>query len=137
MSDELGSGGRPGETSGLGSESPAQDAQGKVVLSQENKLLVIGAHLRGVFLPLLAPLIIWLVKKDEDELVADQALEALNFQITLLIAFLICAALTCIGIGLVLMPIVGVIGLVLMIMAAVKASNGARYPYPFALRLVK
>jgi uncharacterized Tic20 family protein len=91
----------------------------------------------------LGPLIIWLVKKDAMPFVDDQAKEALNFNITVGIAFfaLFLLALFTLGIGLViaipLWIIIGIAWLVLTIIAAIKANEGVAYRYPFTLRLVK
>lgn len=99
------------------------------------------AALSGFVIPLgnvLGPLVVWLVKKDTMPLVDQHGKEALNFQITVLIAFVVCAVLTLVLIGFVLMFVVGLGALILTIMAAVKVSNGQLdYKYPFALRLVK
>ncbi len=99
------------------------------------------AALSGFVIPLgnvLGPLIVWLIKKDTMPLVDQHGKEALNFQITVLIAFMVCLVLTMVLIGLLLMFVVGIGALVLTIMAAVKVSNGQfDYKYPFTLRLVK
>jgi hypothetical protein len=99
------------------------------------------AALSGFVIPLgnvLGPLIVWVIKKDTMPLVDQHGKEALNFQITVLIAFLISALLTLVLIGIVLMFVVGIGALVLTIMAAIKVSNGQLdYKYPFALRLIK
>jgi len=92
---------------------------------------------------IVGPLVIWLVKKDTMPFAGDQAKEALNFNITLLIAALVLVALTMVtlGIGVVLtLPLgiaLGVAWLVLTIMAAIKSNEGVAYRYPFTLRLVK
>lgn len=85
----------------------------------------------------IAPLVIWLTKGKESVYIAAQAKEALNFQITLLIAFLVCFILSFVLIGLFLMVLVGIAGLVLVILATIAASKGQMYRYPFSLRLVK
>lgn len=91
----------------------------------------------------LGPLIIWLVKKDTMPFVNDQAKEALNFNITIAIVFIILTILSVatLGFGLVialpLMFIIGIAALVFIIMAAIKANEGKAYRYPFALRLIK
>lgn len=91
----------------------------------------------------LGPLIIWLVKKDTMPFVNDQAKEALNFNITIAIIFLILTILSVatLGIGflltLPLMFIIGIAALVFIIMGAIKANEGKAYRYPFALRLIK
>jgi uncharacterized Tic20 family protein len=91
----------------------------------------------------LGPLIIWLVKKETMPFVNDQAKEALNFNITIAIIFVILTILSVatLGIGffiaLPLMFIIGIAALVFIIMAAIKANEGKAYRYPFALRLIK
>jgi len=84
----------------------------------------------------IAPLIIYLMKKDESPFVADQARESLNFQITMWIYCVIAGILIFVLIGFVLLIILYVAGLILTIVAAVKASGGNSYRYPFTLRLI-
>jgi uncharacterized protein len=95
------------------------------------------SHLLAIFTGFLGPLIIWLIKKDQSPFVDDQGKEALNFQITMLIGFVIGGLTTCIFIGLFIVPALVVLNIVLCIMAAMKANNGIAYRYPFALRLIK
>ena len=91
----------------------------------------------------VGPLVIWLMKKDTMPFVNDQAKEALNFAITVSIAFLVLMVLTVMTffVGAVLtvplMLIIGVTALVFIIIAAMKANEGVAYRYPFALRLIK
>ncbi|MBI4005922.1 MAG: DUF4870 domain-containing protein [Gammaproteobacteria bacterium] len=94
----------------------------------------------GFIIPLgnvLGPLIIWLIKKDEMPFVDDQGKESLNFQITMLIAFIISFVLMFIVIGLVLMGILAVFQIVILIIASIKANDGVRYRYPYAIRFIK
>ena len=96
--------------------------------------------LTGVIIPfgnIIGPLVVWQVKKDTSAFAADQGKEALNFNITLLLAAIVCFALMLVLIGFVLLPILGVVWLILTIIAAIKANNGEAYRYPFTLRLVK
>ena len=91
----------------------------------------------------IGPLVIWLMKKDTMPFVADQAREALNFNITVAIIFFALFVLTLVtlGIGVVLtlpiMILVGLAWLVFTIIASIKANQGERYRYPLTLRLVK
>jgi len=99
------------------------------------------AALSGFVIPLgnvLGPLIVWLIKKDTMPLVDQHGKESLNFQITVLLAFIVCIILAFVLIGFLLMFIVGLGALVLTILAAVKVSNGQfDYKYPFTIRLIK
>ena len=91
----------------------------------------------------LGPLVVWLVEKGTRPVVADQAREALNFNITVSAIFLVLLILSFVtlGIGLIItlpiMLIVGIAALVFIIIAAMKANEGIAYRYPFAIRLVK
>jgi uncharacterized Tic20 family protein len=85
---------------------------------------------------IIAPLIIYLMKKDESPFVADQARESLNFQISMSIYAVISGVLVLILIGFLLLAAVWVAGVVLTIIASVKAANGEGYRYPLTIRLI-
>lgn len=99
------------------------------------------AALAGWLLPLLGciigPLVIWLLKKDQYPFVNDQGKEALNFQITMLIAMLVAGLSVFVLIGMVLLPALVLTNLVFIVIATVQASKGIRYRYPYSLRLIK
>ncbi|MHC4157559.1 MAG: DUF4870 domain-containing protein [Planctomycetota bacterium] len=94
-------------------------------------------HLLAIFTGFIGPLIIWLVKKDDDPFVDDQGKEALNFQITVLIAMIVSGLLIFVCIGSILMPAVWIVDLVFCIIASIKASGGQAYRYPLSIRFVK
>jgi uncharacterized Tic20 family protein len=85
----------------------------------------------------LGPLVIWLLKKNQLPFVNDQGREALNFQITVMIAGIVCWMLAWIFIGVLLFGLLALADLVCIILAAVKSSEGVAYRYPFNLRLIK
>lgn len=95
------------------------------------------AHLLGIFTSFIGALIIWLVKKDDSAFVAQEAAEALNFQITIALGWIIAMMLTVILIGALLFPVLLLVNLIFCILAAISASKGVGYRYPFTLRLVK
>ena len=85
----------------------------------------------------IGPLIVWQLKKDADPFIDQQGKEALNFQITASVAFMICGLLAWILIGFPLMVLVGVFALIVTIIAGIKANDGVAYRYPLCWRLVK
>ena len=85
----------------------------------------------------IGPLVIWLIKREEYPLVEDQGKESLNFQITILIAAVVCGILVFVLIGILLGFALLVFNLVMVIIATVRANNGERYRYPFAIRFIK
>jgi uncharacterized Tic20 family protein len=86
---------------------------------------------------LIGPLVLWLIKKDTMPFVDDQGKEAVNFHITTTIAVVVSWGLSffCIGIPLLIAVIIG--SVVFSIIAAIAASKGEAYRYPFTLRLLK
>lgn len=105
--------------------------------SKDDTNLALLAHILGIFTSFVGALVIWLVKKDSSPYVGAQALEALNFQITIAIGWLVCMILTVILIGALLMPVIFIVNLVFCILGAMAASKGESYRYPFAIRLLK
>jgi len=91
----------------------------------------------------LGPLIVWMIKKDTMPFVDQQAKEALNFSITICLAFAVLwtFGIVTLGIGLLIalpvMLVVGLYALVYTIIASMKAYEGVPYRYPIALRLIK
>ncbi len=111
-------------------------------ISKEERNWAMFAHLSALLVyptligGIVGPLVIWLMRKDDMSFAADQAKETLNFQITVYLVGLVCGILFLILVGFVLMGLLIVAHVVLTIVAAVKASEGVAYRYPFNLRLI-
>lgn len=101
-----------------------------------DKNIAVLTHLGGMLFSVLPGLIVWLLKKDDNPFVGEQAREALNFQITVLIGYMAAYILVFLLIGLLLLPVIYLANLLLCIIAAVKVSKGEDYRYPLALRLI-
>ena len=86
---------------------------------------------------IIAPLIIWQVKKDDMPFASDQGKECLNFQISMLIYVIISAILIIILIGVAFLVILYVMNIILTIIAAIKANEGVTYRYPLTMRFIK
>lgn len=104
--------------------------------SSNDKNIAVLTHLGGIFFGLIPALIVWLLKKEDSVFVGEQAREALNFQITVLLGYMGAWMLAWVLVGFALLPLIYVGNLVLCIIAAVKVSKGEDYKYPFALRLI-
>ncbi len=105
--------------------------------SQEDRTLAMITHLSGILFGFIVPLIIWLTQKDTKPWVADEAKEALNFQITLIIAYIIGGALTLLLVGIFVIIAALIANVVLCIIAGMKANAGESYRYPLTIRLIK
>ena len=110
--------------------------------SKDERTWSVVAHLSALcalFIPLghlLGPLVVWLIKRGEMPMVDRHGKEALNFQITVTLASFVCGLLFFVGIGVILLFVLLVADAVLVIMAAMKASRGEAFSYPFNLRLI-
>ena len=107
-----------------------------VVPSNDEKNIVTITHLGGILFSFIPSLVVWLLKKDDSEYIAAQAKEALNFQVTLLLAQFIAYILIFILVGFLLLGLIWLFNIVFCIIAAVKSSKGERYRYPLTLRLI-
>lgn len=111
--------------------------------SNDVKMWAMFCHLSalaGYLIPfgnIIGPLVIWQIKKNEFPLVDDQGKEALNFQITVAIAAVVCFILMFVVVGIFLLMALGLTNLIFIIIAGLRANQGESYRYPFSLRLVK
>ena len=85
----------------------------------------------------VGPLILWQMKKEVDPFIDDQGKEALNFQITVAIAWMVCIVLAFAVVGFFLMVALAIATVVLTIIGSIKANKGIAYRYPLTWRLVK
>ena len=99
------------------------------------------AGLAGFLMPvvgnIVAPLIVWQVKKEDYPFVDEQGKEAVNFQISMSLYGLITIPLFLICVGPFLLAAVAIVDLVFLLIAAVKANNGKSYRYPLTIRFIK
>ena len=123
---------------------PPLGDRGFVVPSKEEKNWAMFCHLASLagftaipFANVIGPLVVWMLKKEEMPLVDDQGKEAVNFQISITIYFLVAAASIFCVIGFVLAPAVLIFDLVFTIIAAMKAGSGEAYRYPLTIRFIK
>lgn len=104
----------------------------------------IGLHLSGLsgivlgfaLAHVIAPLVIWLIKRADDPSIDATGKEVLNFQISFTIYFAIAGGLCWLLIGFLILPILFVIWLACTILAAIRTSNGGFYRYPLTLRFL-
>jgi uncharacterized protein len=115
---------------------PQEEAAATSEVSKDVRMMGMLCHLLGL-VGFIGPLIIWLIKKDDDEFVDDQGKEALNWQITVLIGYVASAILVFIVIGVFLAWAISILNLIFVIIGAVKANDGVKYRYPFCIRFIK
>ena len=123
------------------SENPSQQIDSQP--TKDERTWAMLCHIStfcGLIIPfgnILAPLIIWLIKKEELPFVEDQGKEVLNFQISMIIYLLISGILCIILIGIPIVIGLVIFSFIITIIAAISANDGKSYRYPLNLRLIK
>ena len=124
-----------------GPTAPVDPAQARQWGMFAHLSALLGAFVGGF--SFLGPLIIYLVKKDDDPFIADQSREALNFNLSALLYFLIVGfaafLLAFVLIGFLLFPVLigmGIAWVVLVIIASMRSNRGELYRYPLTIRFI-
>jgi len=110
--------------------------------SPEERNWAVATHLSGLagyvlpFANVIAPLIVWLTKRDESPFLGLHAQAALNFQISMMIYYAIAGLLVYVLIGYLLLPALAILNVVAVVLAALRASRGEFRRYPLSLRLI-
>ena len=112
-------------------------------VNKDENMWAMFCHLSGLvgfvipFGNVIAPLIIWTLKKDEYPHVDDQGKEALNFQISITVYILLSVLLIFVVIGIPLLIILGLFWLIMTVIGAINANDGNKYRYPFTIKFIK
>jgi uncharacterized Tic20 family protein len=96
----------------------------------------LSAFLGFVGIPVIGPLVIFLIFGNRSQYVRHHSAEALNFNITMLGAAIVSGLLILVVIGLILLPIIALTWFILTIVATTAANRGEWYRYPLTIRLV-
>jgi len=102
----------------------------------DEKNIATITHLGGIVLFFIPALAVWLLKKGDSAYIEAQSREALNFQVTVMIAMFAANILVWLLIGFLLIPAIWLGNIAFCILAAVATSRGENYRYPFSLRLI-
>ncbi len=122
----------PQQSSFLGREEPPAYTP-----TSEDRTAAVLAHLLTLVCGFIAPLVIYLIKKDESQYVSEHAKESLNFQITIFLGYIIGFLTLIILIGILILMFIGIIHLVLVIVATIRASENKMYRYPINFRIIR
>jgi uncharacterized Tic20 family protein len=86
---------------------------------------------------IIAPLVLWLIKRSDSPLLDRTGKEVLNFQISYTLYAALAGVLCFVLIGLLILPVIFILWIVFMIIAAVKTGNGEEYRYPLTIRILQ
>ena len=137
---------KPAEEEQTGQPEGMQQDKSTGELTKDVRMWAMFCHLAGlagfavpvILSGIIAPLIIWQIKKDDHPFIDENGKEALNFQISIGIYALVSTILIfAFCIGAFLLMAVAIFNLVFLLIAAVKANNGQHYSYPLCIRFIK
>jgi uncharacterized Tic20 family protein len=96
--------------------------------------------LLGTFIPManvLAPLIFWLSKKDENESLNKHGIRVLNFQLSIVLYMFIAGLFSIVLIGIPFLIGLMLFWIIQTVINSVKAANGEEYNYPMTIEFIK
>lgn len=105
--------------------------------TQDEKTMAILSHVLTLVVGFIAPLVIYLSKKDQPSFALEHAKESLNFQLSLLIYFFAGFILMVVIIGILILAAIGIFTLIVVIVATLKGANGEMYRYPLCIWFIK
>ncbi|MFZ0161565.1 MAG: DUF4870 domain-containing protein [Kineosporiaceae bacterium] len=124
------------------SAAPSSTRPMPLAASTTERNWAVGAHLSGFIaawlaLGFLGPLTVLLVAGNSSAYVRRHAIEAVNFNLSVLIYAAVSTALLFVLVGFLLLPLVGLLYAVASVLGAVAASRGAEFRYPLSIRFLK
>jgi uncharacterized Tic20 family protein len=117
-------------------QSPAY-APAQPLRPSDERLWATLIHVGGIVIGFISPLLGYLLLKDRSAFVGENAKNALNFQITVLIGYIASGILMFVLIGFITYPLVWVLSIVFSIMGALAANKGQVYKYPLTIAFIK
>ncbi|CAD2078914.1 orotate phosphoribosyltransferase [Jeotgalicoccus coquinae] len=108
-----------------------------IVYKGFDKTLVIITYVLMFFTAVVGPLIVWVIKKDDDPATEAALRNLVNFGISYTIYLIIAGLTTIILIGYILSPLIGIAFYIFIIIGIVKSSDGEIYKAPFTIDFIK
>lgn len=132
----------PGNRAGFEPYPGPVGPAGPMAVTVEDRNWALAAHLSAlvgawIFLGFIGPLVVLLIQGDRSHFVRSHTVEALNFNLSVLIYSIVGWVLLFVLVGAVVLGALGILWLVCTILAVVKASNGEPFRYPLTIRLVQ
>lgn len=123
----------PGAVRGQSAGSSAADIN-------TNAMIIQLSAFAGYFVPfgnIILPVVLWLIWRDRDPYLNRMGSEAVNFQISMLIYYVVCVLLMIVLIGFLLIFAALIFHLTFIIIAAVQTSRGVEFRYPMTIRFIR
>lgn len=123
-----------------GSPPPAATGEEKTASIAAHLSAIVAAIVTAGWLSFLGPLLIWAIYKDKSPLVRQAAAGAFNFNLGLwvmnIVAWICVFTVILIPLAIILFIIANVGMIVWHVVAAIRASQGRAYHYPFQIKVL-
>lgn len=116
---------------------PPHESGSHQEVTQDDRNMALLCHILGLLTNVFGPLILWVLMKDKSEFVDFHGKQAINFQITLILAYMASGVLICVYVGLLLAMATFAIQVIFTILPAMKAYEGQRYVIPVAIPFLR
>jgi uncharacterized Tic20 family protein len=120
-----------------GPQYPAGYTPPQPMSPEDQRLWATLTHIGGIFFNFIAPLVAYLVLRDRGGFVREHTRVALNFHITMGIAYVVGSLTSVFGVGVLIVLAAGIVSLIFSIMAAIAANQGQFYRYPLSIEFIK
>ncbi|WIE84982.1 DUF4870 domain-containing protein [Curtobacterium sp. MCPF17_021] len=104
---------------------------------EDQRLWATLTHIGGIFFNFIAPLVAYLVLRDRGGFIREHTRVALNFHITMGIAYVVGSLTSVFGVGVLIILAAGIVSLIFSIKAAIAANQGQFYRYPLSIEFIK
>jgi len=105
--------------------------------SREKEVWLPILHLSGLFLLLLPPVIIWLLKRDEIEDVKTQGIDVINFQLSMWLVAVPAGMFAFLIITIPILVLLGIFSTFIILLNTIKVASGQPYHYPLTYQFLK
>jgi len=120
-----------------GPQYPAGYTPPRPMSPEDQRLWATLTHIGGIFFNFIAPLVAYLVLRDRGGFVREHTRVALNFHITMGIAYVVGSLTSVFGVGVLIVLAAGIVSLIFSILAAIAANQGQFYRYPLSIEFIK
>lgn len=106
-------------------------------ITADDRNLAVLAHIGTLFGWLIVPLVVWLVKKDESNFIAEHAKQSINFQLSMMIYITVSIMLVFLVVGIFTLIGLAFFSIWVTIVATVEAGKGKPYKYPLTIQFIQ
>jgi len=115
----------------------AQTTQSTAISNAEKTKWLALLHLSGILAFIFPPLIVYIWKKEDVPEMESHFADIMNFQISIVVYILLSVLAVLLVVGIVLLPLIGILSSFFIVLNSIKVLNGKAYHYPLSIKFIK